>query len=202
MKIKKPLFIVFEGIDGSGKTTISKMLLAFFEENGNKAAWFREPGDSAWGKKIRELANLEDSIPIEEELQYFIEDRKINVRENILPSLEAGKIVIVDRYYYSSACYQGARGLDLHEIIRLNREFAPVPDLVFLIDVDVDTALERIRRGRDIEAKLFEKKEYLQQVRENYLGLRDLPYFRVIDGTAEVEQVFGWVKTAFLEQMG
>ncbi|MCP4154067.1 MAG: dTMP kinase [bacterium] len=169
MNIKKPLLIVFEGIDGSGKTTVSRMLLEHLNEKGIKTVWFREPGDSKWGKKIRELAHLKDSIPVDEELQYFIEDRKINVKENILPALGENKWVIVDRFYLSGACYQGARGLNLQEIIDRNREFAPEPDVTFLVDLDVQTALTRIKKGRDVEAKLFEQKEFLQKVRENYL---------------------------------
>ena len=119
----KSCFIVFEGIDGSGKTTISTMLKSYFEGNGFKVVWSREPSDSVWGQKIRNLANSEDSIPIEEELNYFIEDRKIDLRDNIIPGLKEGKIVILDRYYYSNGCYQGARGLDVGRIIEKNLEF-------------------------------------------------------------------------------
>lgn len=191
MKIKKPIFIVFEGIDGSGKTTLSEMLLNYLNENGQETVWFREPGDSQWGRKIRELANSKESIPFDEELSYFIEDRRWNVNTNILPNLERGRSVIVDRYYYSSACYQGARGgMDMFEIIALNEAFAPRPDMTLIIDVDVDTALGRIRRNRDIEVKLFEKREYLQKVRSNYLRLQGLEHIHFIDGTGYLQTVF------------
>ncbi|MCP4221317.1 MAG: dTMP kinase [bacterium] len=166
------------------------MLPTHLEKLNYGTLWLREPGDSKWGKKIRELANLEDSIPIEEELQYFIEDRKLNVKNNIKPALEKGTIVIVDRYYLSSACYQGARGMDKIDIIRKNREFAPEPDVTFIIDVDVDTALARIKKGRDVEAKLFEKKEYLQTVRSNYLEFKRNKNIYVVDGTRSPEAVF------------
>jgi dTMP kinase len=199
MKIKKPLLIAFEGIDGSGKTTVSRRLWTHLNETGNETVWLREPGDSKWGKKIRELANLKESIPIEEELKYFIEDRKINVKENIIPALEQGKSVIVDRYYLSSACYQGARnGFDMFDIIERNLEFAPVPDITFIVDVDVDTALTRIRSSRETEAKLFEKREFLQKVRENYLKLKDDGKVRIIDGTDDPDTVFNRIIDFFI----
>lgn len=182
-------FIVFEGIDGSGKTTISKMLLSHLKERGEDVVWMREPSDSVWGQKIRELAEHKDAIPIEDELNYFINDRKLNVKENILPALESGKRVILDRYFFSTACYQGARGLDMDEILKINRSFAPEPDITFLIDVDVDTALSRISRGRKTTVKLFEKKEFLQKVRENYLNLQEKNIV-VVDGTPSEKVVF------------
>jgi len=129
--------IVFEGIDGSGKTTVSKLFHKYLIDNNIESSWFREPSDSIWGKKIRDLADKMDSIPIEDEFIYFLEDRKIDVKNNILPALKNGKIVILDRYYFSSACYQGARGLNIEKIISENRKFSPEPDLLFLIDVDI-----------------------------------------------------------------
>ncbi len=196
MEIAKPLLIVFEGIDGSGKTTLSKMFYSYLLDKGQAVTWFREPSDSPWGQKIRELANHKDSIPIEEELEYFIKDREWNVSHNILPNLENKKTVILDRYYFSTACYQGARGFDMGKIIEQNKQFAPPPDIVFLIDVDVETALDRIQRNRDQEAKLFEKREFLQKVRDNYLKLKE-PNIQVIDGTLPVDQVFAAIIDAF-----
>ncbi|MCK4761202.1 MAG: dTMP kinase [Candidatus Aminicenantes bacterium] len=193
MKIQKPSLIVFEGIDGSGKTSVSKLLLSYLQDSGNEVQWFREPADSRWGRKIRELANLKESIPIEEELEYFIKDRQWNVKNNILPGLRQNKTVILDRYYFSTACYQGARGFSIEEIIERNTAFAPAPDITFIIDVDVDTALKRIKRGRDYEAKLFEKRDFLQKVRANYLELR-APGIHIIDGTPPLDEVFDRVR--------
>ncbi len=196
IKKNKPMFVVFEGIDGSGKTTISKMLQDMFDKRGYKTLWLREPSDSIWGKKIRELANLKDAIPIEEELNYFIEDRKIDLKHNIGPALEQGKIVILDRYYYSNGCYQGARGLDVNKIIEKNLEFALTPDLTFIIDLPVDVALYRIKNNREETAILFEKKDYLERVRSNYLNL-SFPEIKVIDGNDSIEGVFAKIKTVF-----
>ncbi len=96
--------------------------------------------------KIRRIAQDNDAISIQEELDLFIDDRRWDVETNILPALRSGTTVVMDRYYYSNACYQGARGLDMEAILRANREFAPEPDIVFIIDVDVERALERIDR--------------------------------------------------------
>lgn len=194
MQKQKPLLIVFEGIDGSGKTSLSKMLFSYLREKGRDVVWFREPADSQWGRKIRELANLKDSIPIDEELEYFIKDRQWNVRANIAPNLKRNKTVILDRYYFSTACYQGARGLDMAEIIKKNTSFAPVPDITFIIDVAVDRALERIKLNREQEVKLFEKKDFLGKVRANYLKLRGQRNIHVIDGSPELPAVFDQIK--------
>ncbi|MBE0664769.1 MAG: dTMP kinase [Candidatus Aminicenantes bacterium] len=184
--------IVFEGIDGSGKTTLSQMFHTNLLENGVPSVWLREPTDSALGNKIRLLAQDKESISIHEELKYFLEDRRWDVENNILPALRSGKTVVLDRYYYSNACYQGARGLDVEGILRANREFAPEPDIVFIIDVEVDRALARISSNRPGVAKLFEKKDFLEKVRANYLKLAGANLVR-IDGNPELEIVSGEV---------
>ena len=184
-----PLFIVFEGIDGSGKTTLSRMLFDNLKSSSHDVVWFREPGDSKWGRKIRELAQLKDRIPIQEELAYFIEDRKMNVKKNIIPALKQKRVVILDRYFYSTACYQGARGLDMEAILKTNRAFAPEPDCTFIIDIDVQTALERIQRSRTKSARLFEKASFLTKVRENYLRLRGT-HIHILEGNRLPQSIF------------
>ena len=103
---QRGLFLVFEGIDGSGKTTLSKMTHTHLKDLGRPVIWLREPSDSPWGKKIRELAGTRSRIPIEEELSYFQRDRRWNVTHNILPALKRGDSIVLDRYFYSTACYQ------------------------------------------------------------------------------------------------
>ena len=197
MFIKSPMLIVFEGIDGSGKTTLSKMLFSYLKKKKYNTVWFREPSDSKWGKKIRDLAQSKDSIPLEQELNYFIEDRKINVKINIKPALKNNKIVILDRYYFSTACYQGARGMNIENIIKINKEFASEPDIIFVIDVDVKTALSRIKKNRRSKAKLFEKKKFLEKVRKNYLNLNN-KNIQLIDGNNDLNTVFKDIKNSII----
>jgi dTMP kinase len=188
--------IVFEGIDGSGKTSLSRLFNSHLKEKGLPTAWLREPSDSALGDKIRRIAQDNDQISPQQELEYFIQDRRWDVVNNILPALQAGKTVVLDRYFYSNACYQGARGLDMEAIIRLNLEFAPAPDLTFVIDVDVDRALARINRSRQGVVKLFEKKEFLKKVRANYLKLSGADILP-IDGNPDLETVLADIISRF-----
>ena len=192
--------IVFEGIDGSGKTSLSRMFHARLLSGGTEAIWLREPTDSPLGQKIRRLAQDEESIAIQEELELFIADRRWDVEANIIPALRSGTTVVMDRYYYSNACYQGARGLDMEDILRANREFAPEPDTVFIIDVEVERALARIDRARAGVAKLFEKKDFLEKVRARYLALRG-PNLALIDGNPDLDQVMDDVLRRYAQRL-
>jgi len=198
MDIKTPLLIVFEGIDGSGKTTISKMLYEYLKNNNLRVSWLREPSDSKWGKEIRELSKIYDEIPIDKELDLFTKDRKWDVKNNIVPALKRNKIVILDRYYFSSACYQGAKGLETDMILKINEKFAPPPNALFIIDTEIETALDRIKRDRDSTAILFEKKDYLKKVRKNYLNLKEKNTF-IINGNSSIKDVFSETLKHFKE---
>lgn len=183
----KGLFIVIEGIDGTGKSTQVKRLGEWFEKQGREVVLSREPTDGPWGKKLRESAATGRLSP-EDELRYFLNDRRQHVEEKIQPSLAAGKVVILDRYYFSTMAYQGARGFDPQEIRRMNEEFAPVPDLLIILDLDVDTAHQRIGHRGD-STNEFEKKDSLQKCREIFLSLRNEPFTRVIDSNGSLDEV-------------
>ena len=183
----KGLFIVIEGIDGTGKSTQARRLGDWFVARGREVVLSREPTDGPWGKKLRESAATGRLSP-EDELQYFLNDRRQHVEEIIQPSLTAGKVVILDRYYFSTMAYQGARGFDPAEIRRLNEEFAPVPDLLLILDLDVDTAHQRIGHRGD-STNEFEKKESLERCREIFLTLTEEPFCRVIDSNGDLDSV-------------
>ena len=120
----------------------------------------REPTDGPFGRRLRESATT-GRLSAEKELELFHQDRREHVETLIHPALRGGEIVILDRYYFSTMAYQGVRGFDPGEIRRINEEFAPRPDLLLLLDLSLDTALERIgvRDGRGNE---FEQRESLQ----------------------------------------
>ena len=162
--------IAFEGIDGSGKSIHLKLAAQALREKGLEVAELKEPTDGEWGMRIRSLK--EGEVSAQEELKLFLKDRREDVQHNIEPALEAGKTVLIDRYYFSTMAYQGARGIDVEEIRRLNEEFAPVPDLVIIFDVPVDVVLERIKANRRSRHVYFERSEYLKKVAEIYQEMR------------------------------
>jgi dTMP kinase len=173
--------IVLEGIDGSGKSTLAARLSrSLREEAGADAVLRREPTDGPAGQELRRIITEgRKGIAPEAETALFIEDRRQHVARGIGPDLAAGRVVILDRYYLSTAAYQGALGMDPEAILAENESFAPRPDLAFLLDLPVDTALERIT-GRGEQRSTFEKRAYLEKVRELFLGLRR-PWIRLVD---------------------
>lgn len=104
--------IAFEGIDGTGKSTQLKLLATFLRQRGQLVLETKEPTDGPVGQQIRALFHNRKSLSLDEELELFIEDRRMHVLQHILPALEQGAFVLTDRYYYSTAAYQGARGAD------------------------------------------------------------------------------------------
>lgn len=190
----KGTFIVLDGIDGTGKSTQARRLGDWFISQGREVVLSWEPTDGPWGAKLRASASSGRLSP-EVELEYFLNDRRQHVEELIVPSLAAGKVVILDRYYFSTMAYQGARGLDPTEIRRLNEQFAPVPDLLLILDLDVDAALARIGARGDI-ANEFEKRESLERCREIFLSLKDEPFTRIIDSNGSLDEVTARIRQA------
>jgi dTMP kinase len=190
-KLKKGVLIVIEGIDGSGKSTQAEKLLEILVDGAYEAVGLTEPTDGRWGRKIREMAGRgEREAAPEEEYRLFALDRAENVEVNIAPALKEKKVVILDRYYYSTMAYQGARGLDPGMILKESREFAPEPDIVLLIDIPVEECLKRIKEGREGFSP-FEKREYLKKVKEIFdKEVSTLPNVVKVDGTRGEDMVF------------
>jgi dTMP kinase len=181
------IFIVIEGIDGTGKSTQARRLAEWFTAQGREVVLSREPTDGPWGKQLRESAASGRLSP-DDELEYFLKDRRQHVEELIKPAIAAGKVVILDRYYFSSMAYQGSRGFDVAEIRRRNEEFAPVPNLLLILDLDVDAAHQRIGVRGDT-ANEFEKRENLIRCREIFLSLANEPFSRVIPSAGTLDEV-------------
>lgn len=196
-------FIVFEGIDGSGKTTQIDLVAKIFRERGRQVVCTREPGGTRIGDRLRKLlldpAN-NDLTPRTEAFLYAA-DRSQHVTEVILPALEAGQIVICDRYLYSTIAYQGwGRGIDTGFLTGLNGLASGwlVPDRVILLDIDVDTGLARALGERSPDRLEIEKNMFFQRVRQGYLEQAKLhpEIFRVIQAGEDKQEVNRRVLTA------
>jgi dTMP kinase len=174
-------FAVIEGVDGSGKSTLWTRLgerltgaqnEAWFHERFTGLALLREPTDLPPGRRIRERLAARAELPREEWLAMFLEDRAANVGERIQPALARGELVLQDRYYYSTAAYQGdlESGPSPVEIVGANQARGfPAPDLLFFLDIEPEAAWERIAsRGADRES--FETLAQLTRIRKNYLS--------------------------------
>jgi len=181
------LLIVFEGIDGTGKTTQISLLEHFLQQRGFQVITTREPTPGRFGQRIRHLYQNRQTVTPEEELELFLSDRLEHVSSIITPSLERGRIVLCDRYFLSTAAYQGAAGLDPLAIIEQN-SFAPDPDLAFIIEIDVEESIKRITVNRGDSLNDFEQLESLKKVDKIFKDLH-LPYIRRIDGSRAIDEV-------------
>jgi len=178
--MKKGRLIVFEGIDGAGKSTQARMLVRKLRARGCGVVSLREPTRGRFGRELRAKAKTAGSLTPEEELALFMKDRRENVAGHIRPALREGKTVVLDRYYFSTIAYQGAKGLDPEKIRAANERFAPKPDLVFILDLGPAAGLSRIagRKSRDL---LFEREGYLRRVRRLFQSFKG-PRFVRLDG--------------------
>jgi dTMP kinase len=179
--------IVFEGTDGTGKTTQRDLLGNHLRDKGYPVVITKEPTDGPFGLKIRDLYSHRDRYSREEELELFLADRRQHVNELLLPSLQNGKIILCDRYYFSTAAYQGALGIDPESILAMN-SFAPEPDLVLLFQADFAVSLERITSSRGDTLNNFEQREFLERVATIFSAIKR-PYIRTINASESKESV-------------
>lgn len=186
--------IVFEGIDGTGKSTQIVLLAAYLERLGYHVLVTREPTDGVHGRKIRELYTRRMASTPADELALFLADRREHVQQVVVPALEHATIVLCDRYYLSTVAYQGANGFDPEEILRLN-SFAPPPDLALLFVQPIDVSLTRITGGRGEQLNDFEQADTLARVSRIFAAL-DLPYIRRIKADDAIDAVHNMVVEA------
>jgi dTMP kinase len=197
------MFISFEGIEGSGKTTQAKHTVRFLQGKGHDCVITREPGGTRIGEKIRAILLdplSKDMDPLTELLLYTA-DRAQHIKEYILPLLSDGKIVLCDRYYDATMAYQGfARGLDIGLIEKIHKLLFEnlKPDITLLLDLPPETGLERawkqINNGNRISQETrFEEERisFHKKVRAGYLELSRLEpeRFRIIDASKDEHEV-------------
>lgn len=177
--------IVFEGIDGCGKSTQAKMLCERIKNEGKNAILRFEPTKEGYGKKLRDSFNGE-RFSLETEYEYFTLDRKDHLKNHILPALKEGTHVVLDRYFYSTAAYQGARGLNPGQILSDQKSFAYTPDKLFLIVIDVEEAVKRIKDSRG-KTNSFEDKRYLEDAAHIFSQMHEGQ--ELIDGSLPIDEM-------------
>lgn len=184
------MFIVFEGLDGSGQSTQAKFLYDFFrKQEGRQVVLTKEPtGDSEAGRKVRRVLKKEIEMRPDEFQKLYVQDRKEHLSNLIIPSLEKGAFVISDRYFLST-CAFGGINLDIEWLIKINEKFI-LPNITFFLDVAPEICIERIgERGKGFE--FFEEVEKLTKVRQNYKVLaKRFQNVYLVNGEQLREKVF------------
>ena len=169
--MKKNLFIAFEGIDGSGKSTQVKLLTQKLEAEGHKVYSTFEPTDSVIGSLIRKIFSHQMEGDHRTIAGLFVADRLdhlLNSQYGILKKLEEGYTIITDRYYFSSYAYHGAH-MDMDWVIQANALSAGLlrPDLNIFIDISPEVSMQRISKGRE-NIEMYETLENLKKVQQLY----------------------------------
>jgi dTMP kinase len=189
------MFIVLEGIDGSGKSTQAKLLFEYIKSKDKKVILTVEPtNDTPIGKLIRSILQHEWKTNLTALELLFCADRADHV-EKINAWQKEGNIVISDRYFFSTISYvEGVKNKELSDYFELINKVFPTPDLSIFVDLSPDEAIKRISAsGKKFE--LFEKKDSLTKIRNSYLRLSKLyPNVHVIDGNGTQEEVFERIK--------
>ncbi len=195
------MFIAIEGIDGSGKSTTIKELCKYLEIKGHSVLRTAEPTDMPTGKLIREvLAKKDEESRLTHEMLalMFASDRLNHLRERVWSALKEKKIVVTDRYFFSSIAYQSVN-VSYDWIKEINR-FATMPDILVFIDVSIDKALERISTFRQ-KTELYETREYLEQIDRNYktviADFKDSMRIIYLDGNLKMDEIYSDIEKKF-----
>jgi len=200
--MKKSLFITFEGLDGSGKTTQIKLLYDYLKEKGLDVVTAVEPGGTAIGRKIRKilLDKYNHEMSYKAETFLFLASRAELVSKVISPALSKGRTVICDRFFDSTIVYQGiARGLGIDKILDMSlwATGGIVPDITFLLSIKADKGKKRMDSASKKRDRMeLEKDNFRKKVYQGYLNItgKYKDRFVVIDGEKKIEDIFEEVK--------
>ena len=191
---KRGAFIVIEGLDGSGKTTQAKLLAAKLSSS-HKAVYTAEPSSSQIGKFIRNSCLYgEERLPTAVEALLFAADRVEHVENEIKPAIADGRLVVCDRYVYSSLAYQGSSDLSVEWISEINKH-ALKPDFAFFIDVPPEKVLQRLNRRKSI----MENLETQRKVREIYLKSVSKGDLVLVNGDKPIDELCNELATIVLK---
>jgi dTMP kinase len=185
------IFICLEGLDGCGKSTQAKILANWLKSLDKDVILTAEPTKGPIGRFLRKIIQGRVEVAPLAEAMLFAADRCDHLEKLVKPALTKGKVVVCERYIYSSLAYQGARGVPEQTIRKLNEQFLR-PHLVILLDVPVDVALGRMKK-RDLDE--FEKnRKFQERVREIYLLLFKKEGLPILDGTLPVPELAEKIK--------
>ena len=191
------LFIVFEGLDGSGKSTQQQLLNDKLQSDKISNISFREPGSTVIGEKIVKILQSDQKLSPLSELLLFYVSRSAIIEEKIKPALANYDVVICDRYFYSSVAYQGyGRGMNIGFINQINDEVVKniIPDLIFYMDISWEE--KKKRKGIDINDR-FEKEDrvFHNKVRSGYKSMakKDSDKWKIIDAEENVENISSFI---------
>jgi len=194
---RKGLLVVLDGIDGSGKTTHSKILATELRRRGVTVLLTCEPTTGPIGTLLREhFLEVSKTYP-EVEALLFAADRFLHLKSEIMPAIKRGEVVICDRYVYASLAYQGAQGLSLEWIRQINR-FAVKPDLAICLDLPPEVAFRRIAfRARS----MLERLELERKAREVYLKLAESGEMILVNALEPLGRVSEQILSMVLEKL-
>jgi dTMP kinase len=198
--VNRGRLIVFEGVDGSGKSTQLRLLAEQLRQSEIAHLVTGEPTDGPWGRKIRAMARSGELVAPEEELRWFLEDRREHVAEVLRPGVAAGQIVLSDRYYLSTVAYQGARGFDPQALLVQSEAECPLPDLALIFEIDPEAGLARVHARGGIAEPAFEDAEFLSRVAAVFRSI-DRPYLARIDARGPIETVARAVRETVRERL-
>lgn len=197
--VQRGKLIVFEGIDGTGKSTQIQLLAKMLQAQGTEVVCSFEPTRGPWGMRVREAAIANERLSMEEEIDCLLQDRREHVKQLIKPALERGAWVLLDRYYLSMMAYQGASGAKVEQIREANEDFAPIPDLAIWLDQPVDVSLSRMEsRGEARDA--FENEQFLLKVASIYSNM-EMPWLHRVDADVPVAEVHEAIKNLIREEL-
>jgi dTMP kinase len=191
------MLITFEGIDYSGKSTQAKLLVDRLEKHGKEVVFLREPGGTSISEKIRNILLDKKHLELKQitELFLFSAARTQLVNEVILPALQAGKVVVCDRFYDSTTAYQGyGRGINLNDIQAINRiaTSGTKPRMTFFIDIEIDEIFRRqIAAGLSADRMESSGRDFFERVRNGYWRLAEMESdrFIIVSGKLPADEI-------------